>query len=30
MSHPDPTPDELAELFALDKDIAALSVRMLA
>jgi hypothetical protein len=30
MSHSEPTPDEIAELFALDKDIAALSVRMLA
>jgi len=29
MNLPEPTPDEIAELFALDKDIAALSVRML-
>ena len=29
MNLPEPTPDEIAELFALDKDIAALSLRML-
>ena len=29
MSHPEPTPGELAELFALDKDIAALCGRLL-